>query len=342
MGLARMLGGVRRPGLPTGRFIEVIGREGAGKTTLTNALINAVVNRPAGLHKVLCNDGKLREFPLPRKAAVLDFEQTYDVPYAKAAIRGAEFLEVDRTTGELLNLDTANVLLHQPQVLEEGVDLAIDLIESGEIGILVVDSVPAMLPLEEREKAMGDSTMGVLARAMGKMFRKTVSTVNRHGVVVVLVNQWRNKIGIKFGDPRSAPGGEAAKYFDSIRLDLSGANFDPWFPDGGKVCTIKATKNKVTGLRGECTYHLGTGVGLSAEAELTDALIAIDVVTSPGANAKVSITLNGKKVVFPNRAAWLASLKDPARFEQLTRIAVDRGAPFADAPKPKKFGQDDD
>lgn len=338
-GLARLLGGERRPGLPTGCFIEINGREGAGKTTTTMALARAVITRPKGTHTVLCSDNKMREFPIPNKVAFLDFEQTFDLDYARSAIPEAVPLQVNRDTGEIVNLQDANLMLHQPQVMEEGIDLAIDLIESKEIGMVVIDSVPAMLPLEEREKAMSQSTVGLLARAMGKMFRKTASIVARHGVVVVFINQWRQKIGISFGDPRSAPGGEAAKYFDSIRLDLSGANKSAWF-EHGKLCCIKQTKNKAHGKRGECLYHLGTGIGLSAEVELTESLMAIDVVKSPGRHAKVSITLDGKKAVFPNREAWFQSLT-PARFAQLQQLAISRGAPFADTPV-KAFGQDDD
>lgn len=338
-----MLGGAKRPGLPTGCFVEINGREGAGKTSTTMCLARGVIHRPAGVHRVLCTeDGKLRDFPLPRRVGIIDFEHTFDVEYARAAIPGAKFLEVDRETGEMLNLDEANILLHQPRFMEEGIELFIELVESKEVGAVIIDSVPAMLPREEHEKNVSEATMGLLARSMGKMFRKTISTISRHGVVVILVNQWRDKIGVVFGDPRSAPGGHASKYFDSIRLDVMGANKDPWFPNRGKLCTIKQTKNKITGLRGECTYHLGTGVGLSAEAELTEALCRIDVVKSPGVNAKVSLVLEGKKFVFKNRDEWFAYLSDRSRFAKLQRLAVDRGAPFADAPVAKDFGQDDD
>lgn len=271
--LGLLLGGASHPGIPTGTVIETVGQAGSGKTSLTMALADAVINQPEDAeHQVWMPDsGKVETVPAPRRVLVLDFEQTFDIDYMRRAVRNTSLAEVD-SKGRVVNAKTANVFVHTPDTLEEGIEIGIQLIASGELGLIVLDSVAAMLSEDERAARMGQNTMGLTARAMGKMFRKTVHLLRRYGTVMAIINQWRDKIGVSFGDPRTTPGGKAAEFFDSIRLDVTGPHKTPWF-NPGKVVRVKAMKNKVTGRKGDqCEYHLGGGLGLCAELELVEAL----------------------------------------------------------------------
>lgn len=309
--LGSLLSGPITPGLPCGKYIELLGEAHSGKTTLLYAMIDAVINQPMGTkHPIRLDSGKIVEVEAPKKVLALDFEHAWDISYMQSAIRNMVLADADPETGEIRNPDEANVWLHQPDTLEEGIEVAVQLIGSGEFGLCGIDSVPAMLPQEEKEKAMGESTVGKHAAAMGKFFRRTAGLTSRYNVSVVMVNQWRDKIGVVFGDPRRRPGGRAMEYFDSIKIDVSGPKGSPWFPEGGKVANIKTMKNKVTGKLGSCAYHVGAGWGLSPEVELTEGLIAGEFVKSTGPGRPVTI-FPGKpgQRTFKTRDEWLRFLR---------------------------------
>lgn len=309
--LGSLLAGPETPGLPTGKFIEVLGEAHSGKTSLVFAMIDAVLNQPPDSKAMIRQDsGKLVEVPAPRRVLYLDFEHALDMRYLAGAVRNMVVADVD-DDGKIRNADAANVWIHQPATLEEGAELAVQMIGSGEFGLVAIDSVPAMLPIEERDKSMEESTVGKHAGAMGKFFRRTAGLSARYGVVVVLVNQWRDKIGVSFGDPRRAPGGKAMAYYDSIKIDVSGPKGSEWFPNGGKAANIKTMKNKVTGALGVASYHLGRGWGISPEVELSEALAAAGLLRSTGPNRPV-VVYPGTKLErsFPSREAWMRHIKN--------------------------------
>lgn len=328
-GLARLLGGQRHPGLPTGTYLEVLGQEHSGKTTLAFALIDATINQPDGEHMIHTEKG-VERVPVPRKVLYMDFEQTLDTDYLRNAVPGAVMLQVDERTGKPLNLDEANVLIHQPDTLDEGCDIMLAMIESGEVGLIVLDSVAAMLTEEERAKRMGENTVGVHARQMGKFFRKSAHVIRRYGVTVCAINQWRDKIGVSFGDPRTAPGGKSGPYWHSIRLDVSGPKKTEWFPGEGKVCNIKAIKNKVSGVRGTATYHLRNGWGLSAEVELFQMGVAAGVVKESGGRT-VQVPRKGNDALkYRDKHSFVVALrKSPKLFESIKKACVTRGVDCA-------------
>lgn len=324
--LGELLGGEQRPGLPTGCFVEVLGSPGSGKTTLTFALIDAVINQPEGTRHNILTDNGVESVPAPRKVYVADFEQTLDLDYLRRAARNVVLAETD-ANGKLLNARDANVYVHQPETLEEGVEIMLSLIASGEFGLCVLDSIAAMQANAERDRSMDKNTVGELARGLGKMFRKSVYLTRNFGCTVVMVNQWRQKVGVVFGDPRHSPGGNAPEYYDAIKLDLSGTHRTPYFEDG-KVCRVKAMKNKVTGLRREVTYHIGHGVGLSAEVELIERAASVGLVETSGLGRPAYIIgPRGKRVrSWPTLAGMIASLGErPSLFADLERHTLARG-----------------
>ena len=319
--LARMLGGDNTPGLPSGIYIEVLGKASAGKTTLVFALIEAVVNQAVGtMHRVRTDKG-IESVPAARRALFFDFEHTLDLDYLHGAIPGAVVLNVS-DTGEMLNRDKANIWIHQPDVLEEGLEVAAQLVMSGGFDLLVIDSVPAMLPMAVRDRPMDEPTVGKHAAAMAVFFQRLTAVIAQKNVTVVLINQWRDVIP-KPGQrvmpwERRSPGGKSMEYFDSIKLDVAGAKKTRWF-EHGKTMTVKSIKNKVTGVDGQVvTYHIGVGYGASPEVELTEALLRggfLDL------GAKRPVTLlqgTAHERSFPTPAAWLEFLRThPKSFQIL-------------------------
>lgn len=333
--LGILLAGPDTPGLPAGKFIEILGEAHSGKTTLAFAMADAVINQPQGTkHSVRDESGKYVEVEAPRRVLYLDFEHAVNMKYLRDGIRNAVIAEPDEK-GVILNSDTANLWIHQPETLEEGAEAAVQLIGSGEFGMIVIDSVPAMLPIEERNKSMEESTVGKHAQAIGKFFRRTVGLTARFNVVVVLVNQWRDKIGVSFGDPRRAPGGKAMTYYDSLKIDVSGPKGSPWFPEGGKMANVNVMKNKVTGKLGKVSYHLGAGWGISAEVELTEMLQAAGLLNSTGPNRPVTVFPNlPTRRVFESRDAWLRHLRNGSdkQWASLTAMCVKAGVSNVDKP----------
>lgn len=322
-GLARLLSGETHPGLPTGTFIEVRGMEHSGKTTLGFAMMDAVINQPDGTQHTIHTDNGVETIDAPRKVLYMDFEQTLDVAYMQSAVRNVRMLDVS-DTGKLVNPEDANVFVHQPDTLDEGCDIMLHLLASGEFGLVVNDSVAAMLTEDERSKSMGENTVGVLPRQVGKFFRKSAHVVRRYGVVACMINQWRDKIGVAFGDPRTAPGGKALGYWDSVLLDVSGPKKSPWFPGEGKVCNIKAMKNKISGEKATATYHLRNGWGLSAEVELHDMALRAGIIVA-GKGGSVRRAMPGGVVKkYASKLEFVEALR--ANDKMFNRIAKDCAA----------------
>lgn len=324
--LGELLSGENNPGLPTGCILEIVGQAHAGKTSLTFALIDAVINQPRGekIHAVQTKKG-IEWIEPPNKVLFLDFEHAIDLTYLHGAARNVEILATD-DNGNPLNLDTANVFVHQPLTLEEGCDLALHMVASQEFGLVVMDSIAAMLSKEEAEKSMSENTVGKQARSIGMMLRKSAGMLNKYGVVLVLINQWRDKIGMAFGDPRTTPGGKAPAFYDAIRLDVMGPQKTPWFSDG-KTVKIKCFKNKVTGRKGEVIYHLQTGHGLSAEVELTDMATAAGLITNTSHKRPVKLKTRGGNVKsYPNMSEWIESLRrNPKLFDAVLKGCERKG-----------------
>ena len=171
-------------GLPRGRVIEIYGPESSGKTTMTLQVI-------AEMQK------------LGGTCAFIDAEHAFDPKYAEA-----------------LGIDTENLLISQPDNGEQALEIADNLIRSGAIDVIVVDSVAALVPKSEIEGEMGDSTMGLHARLMSQAMRKLTGSIAKSGTVCIFINQLRDKIGVMFGNPETTTGGNALKFYASIRLDI--------------------------------------------------------------------------------------------------------------------------
>ena len=197
-------------GYPKGRIIEIYGPESSGKTTLAIHAI-AEAQKRGGI------------------AAIIDAEHAFDRFYAEA-----------------LGVDTENLLISQPDNGEQALEIADNLIRSGAIDLLVVDSVAALTPRAEIEGEMGDSAVGMQARLMSKALRKLTGTISKTGCCCIFINQLREKIGVMFGNPETTTGGNALKFYSTIRLDIRRAT---QIKDGenaiGNRTKVKVVKNKV-------------------------------------------------------------------------------------------------
>ena len=199
-------------GLPKGRVIEIYGPESSGKTTLAIHAI-AECQKKGGM------------------AAFIDAEHAFDRHYAEA-----------------LGVDTENLLISQPDNGEQALEIAENLIRSGAIDIIVIDSVAALVPRAEIEGEMGDSKMGLQARLMSQAMRKLTGTIGRTGCCCIFINQLREKIGVMFGNPETTTGGNALKFYASIRLDIRRQGSPIKDKEGnmlGNTVKVKVVKNKL-------------------------------------------------------------------------------------------------
>ena len=287
-------------GYPRGRVIEIFGQESSGKTTLT-------------LHAIA------EAQKLGGSAAFIDAEHAFDPSYAKK-----------------IGIDVDNLIISQPDNGEQALEIVDGLVRSGAVDIIVVDSVAALTPKTEIDGEMGDSKMGVHARLMSQALRKITGSISKANCVVMFINQLRDKIGVSFGNPETTTGGNALKFYSSVRVDVRRQAAPLKNKEGeayGSLTKVKVVKNKVAPPFRMAYFDIMFGEGISKESELLEIGVASDIIGKSGAWFSY-----GDSKLAQGRDATLSLLRDnPELVEEIEKKVREwlkaGGDPFA---KPKK------
>ncbi len=270
-------------GLPKGRVIEIYGPESSGKTTLTLHAI-AEVQKAGGI------------------AAFIDAEHAFD-----------------RTYAEKLGVDTENLLISQPDNGEQALEITENLIRSGAIDIIVIDSVAALTPKSEIEGEMGDSKMGLHARLMSQALRKLTGTISKTGCCCIFINQLREKIGVMFGNPETTTGGNALKFYASVRLDIRRIG---QIKEGdavvGNRTRVKVVKNKVAPPFRQAEFDIMYGEGISKVGEIVDLGVDNNIIKKSGSwfsygDTKLGQGRDSVKVLFNDNPDLMEEIESKIR-----------------------------
>lgn len=266
-------------GIPKGRVIEIYGPESSGKTTLTLHAI-AEIQKQGGT------------------AAFIDAEHALDPAYAKK-----------------LGVDIDNLLISQPDNGEQALEIAETLVRSNAVDLVVIDSVAALVPRAEIEGDMGDSHMGLQARLMSQALRKLTGVINRSHATVIFINQIRMKIGVMFGNPETTTGGNALKFYSSVRMDIRRIS---QIKQGdsiiGNRARVKVVKNKIAPPFRQAEFDIMYNKGISKSGDLLDLAVDYDIVEKSGA----WFAYGGEKIGQGREAAKQALEDNPKLMDELT------------------------
>ncbi|MBO4373572.1 MAG: recombinase RecA [Lachnospiraceae bacterium] len=284
-------------GIPRGRIVEIYGSESSGKTTLTLHMI-AQAQKLGGI------------------AGFIDAEHALDPEYAKN-----------------IGVDVDNLYISQPDSGEQALEIAETMVRSGALDIVVIDSVAALVPKDEIDGNMGDSHMGLQARLMSQALRKLTGIINKTNCTVVFINQLREKIGVMFGNPETTTGGNALKFYASVRMDVR--RIDKIQQAGqviGNRTRVKVVKNKVAPPFKQAEFDIMYGKGISSSGDLVDLAANIDVINKSGA----WYAYNGEKIGQGRENAKQYLEENPAVFEEIDKkVRAHYGLIDEEAEEPK-------
>jgi recombination protein RecA len=273
--------------------IEIYGPESSGKTTLAMHCI-AEAQKKGGI------------------AAFIDAEHAFDKSYA-----------------EKIGINTAEMLISQPDDGEQALEIADNLIRSGAIDVIVIDSVAALVPKAEIEGDMGDSKMGLQARLMSQALRKLTGTINKTGCICIFINQLREKIGVMFGNPETTTGGNALKFYASIRLDIRRMNqIKEGLDATGNRVKVKVAKNKVAPPFRMVEFDIMFGEGISKVGEIVDIGVDLEIVQKSGS----WYSYNGTKLGQGRDAVKQLLLDNPEMADEIEAKIREKVKPTVAAP----------
>ncbi len=274
-------------GLPKGRIIEIYGPESSGKTTLTLHAI-AAVQRQGGT------------------AAFIDAEHALDPVYAKR-----------------IGVDVANLLLSQPDNGEQALEITETLVRSNAVDLVVIDSVAALVPRAEIEGDMGDSLPGLQARLMSQALRKLTAIISRSKTTVIFINQIRMKIGVMFGNPETTTGGNALKFYSSVRMDIRRqAQIKQGDEVIGNHTKVKVVKNKIAPPFREAEFDIMYNQGISRSGDVIDLATKFDIVEKAGA----WFSYNGEKIAQGREGAKKYLDENPKIMEEIAKKVTEAAA----------------
>ena len=297
-------------GVPKGRIIEIYGPESSGKTTLALHILAEAQKRGG-------------------EVAFVDAEHALDPVYAAA-----------------LGVDTDNLLVSQPDTGEQALEITDALVRSGAVDAVVVDSVAALVPKQEIEGEMGDTFVGLQARLMSQALRKLAGTIAKTNCVVIFINQLRMKIGVMYGNPETTTGGNALKFYSSVRLDVRKIEA---IKEGGNVIgnktRVKVVKNKVAPPFREAHFDIMYGEGISKWSELVDMAVQMDIIQKSGSwfamgDERIGQGKDSVKAFLQNNTDIAEKVEAQVR-ENLWKLSGAAKAPARPAERPVAISADD-